>query len=468
MKKIILIFLQLILMNSINSQVFDVQNIQYKGDQNKFINIVILGDGYTVNEQQIFIDKATILTNDLFSQSPWSNYKNYFNVYAIKVISLESGVKHPNNLAECVSAGVPFSNPNNYFGSTFDYFGIHRLVVPINSQNITNVLANNLPNYDIVIIIANSPYYGGSGGSRALATTNVNSKEILIHELGHSVGILADEYYAGDAYVGEKANMTQVTNPSLIKWKNWLTTPQIGINSYGNSGISNTWFKPTSNTCKMQILGVPYCSVCKEKLIENIHVKANPVVSYNPSNITTINSLNQFLNFSLTELMKPIPNTLTINWQLDTTIFNNNLENFQVDQNNLSNGTHTLTATVVDETSFVKTDNHNTIHFNTVTWTIQKNSLGVSTVAESNQIGISVFPNPSTDKINIEIDLEKSSNLSIELVSIDGKIIKTSPNKNVLEGKTINSFDISNLASGNYIFSIKINGANYSKIFVKQ
>jgi IgA Peptidase M64/Secretion system C-terminal sorting domain len=470
MKKTILIFLQLFLLNNIYSQVFDVQNIQYKGDQNKFINIVILGDGFTLNEQQNFIDKATILTNDLFSQEPWYNYKNYFNVYAIKVISNQSGVKHPNNLADCNTAlvPVPFSNPDNYFGTSFDNSGIHRLVVPTNSQNITNVLANNFPNYDIVILVANSPYYGGSGGSRATVTLHVNSKEILIHELGHSAGTLADEYYAGDNYFGEKPNMTQQTNPNLIKWKNWLTTPQIGINSYGASGISNTWFKPTNNTCKMQVLGVPYCSVCKEKLIENIHVKANPIVSYSPVNTTTINSTNQFLDFNLTELMKPIPNTLNIKWQLDSNVFNTNLESFQVDQNLLSNGNHTLTATVVDEIAFVKTDNHSTIHLSTVTWTIQKNNLGISSNSLPNQISISVFPNPSIDKLNVEIDLENSSNLSMELVDLTGKILQTIPNKEVQEGKTTSTFDVSKLAAGTYIIGLKINGANYSKVFIKQ
>ncbi len=466
MKKTLLIFLQLLLLNTANSQVFDVQNIQYKGDPNKFINIVIMGDGYTVNEQATFVTKATDLTNYLFSQVPWSNYKNYFNVYAIKVISNESGAKHPNNLADCGS--VPNANPDNYLGSSFDNFGIHRLIIANNTSHITSVLSANFPNYDQVIVIANTPYYGGSGGGYATITANVSSNEIFAHEIGHTAGALADEYYAGDQYFAEKLNMTQQSSPALIKWKNWLTTPQIGINVYGTSGIANTWFKPTSNTCKMQALGNPYCSVCKEALIEKIHFATNPIVNYTPVNIATINSPSQLLDFNLTELMKPIPNTLSIKWQLDSNVFNTNLENFQVDQFLLSNGNHTLTATVVDEATLVKTDNHNTIHFSTVTWTIQKNNLGINTISESNQIGISIYPNPSIDKLNIEVNLEKSSNLSIELIDLNGKIIETIPNQEVSEGKNINSFNVSKLAAGNYIIVAKINGANYSKIFVKE
>ncbi|WP_309610142.1 M64 family metallopeptidase [Flavobacterium sp.] len=467
-KTIIIIIIQLISLNTIKSQVFDIHNIQIKGDQNKYINIAVLGDGYTINEQQSFVDKATILIDDLFSQEPWSNYKNYFNIFAIKVISNESGIKHPNISPDCAGSMVPTSNPNNFFGTSFDYYGIHRLVVPTDSQKITSVLASNLPDYDIVIVIANTSFYGGSGGSYATVTTYPTAKEILIHELGHSAGSLADEYYAGDMYNAERANMTQQSNPNLIKWKNWLNNSPIAIIPHGTSGVSSTWFKPTTNACKMEIFDVPFCNVCKENIIENFHLKVNPIVNYTPANNTTINSSNQFINFNLTELMKPIPNTLNIKWQLDSNIFNTNLETYQINQTSLTNGTHTLTATVVDETPFVKTNNHSTIHYNTVTWTIQKNNLGISTVAESNQIGISIYPNPSIDKLNVEVNLEKSSNFSLELVDLNGKIIQTIENKGVLEGKNISSFDVSKLSKGNYIIALKINGANYSKIFVKQ
>ena len=166
--------------------------------------------------------------------------------------------------------------------------------------------------------------------------------------------------------------------------------------------------------------------------------------------------------------MKPIPNTLNIKWQLDNNMFNTNLETYQVDQASLTIGTHTLTATVLDETLFVKTNNHNTIHFSTVTWTIQKNNLSVSTIAENNQVGFSVYPNPSIDKLNIEVNLEKSCNLSIQLVDLNGKVIQTIPNQEVSEGKNINLFDVSKLPTGSYIIALKINGASYSKVFMKE
>src|SRR6185295_12041012 len=95
MKKILLLSAILVTWTSIHAQVFKVDTLQMNGDEDKYINFVIVGDGYTANEQSKFVTDANTLTNYLFSQHPWSNYRSYFNVFAIEVISSESGVKHP-------------------------------------------------------------------------------------------------------------------------------------------------------------------------------------------------------------------------------------------------------------------------------------------------------------------------------------------------------------------------------------
>jgi IgA Peptidase M64/Secretion system C-terminal sorting domain len=468
MKTIYFFIIQLLLFNTVNSQVFDVEKIQYKGDASKFINIVIVGDGFVATEQAKFTAKAKELSDYLFTQAPWANYKDYFNVYAIKVISNQSGIKHPNNLTECTSLGIPTSNPDCYFGSSFDSFGIHRLVVPSNTTAIDNVLATNFPNYDQVIVLANSDYYGGSGGFYCTATIDPDSSEVLTHELGHSFGRLGDEYYAGDVFFAEKPNMTKESNVGLIKWKNWLTTSPIGVYNYCCGGASNLWFRPTTSNCKMELLGKPFCSVCSEAIIERVHTLTNPIVSYSPSNASTVNESNQFINFNLTELMRPIPNTLNIKWQLNATIYNTNSETFQVDQNNLLSGNNTLTATVVDNSNLEKITNHDTVHFSTVTWTITRSNLGVDLFASTNEIGLKLYPNPSSDVLNIELGLTQSSNVSIELIAMDGKKITTLPASQFSQGKTLNSINIANLSTGNYSVVLKINGAVYTKNFIKQ
>jgi hypothetical protein len=87
-----------------------------------------------------------------------------------------------------------------------------------------NLLANLLPEYDVVILLVNDSKYGGSGGPVAIASTNQLSTEIAIHELGHTVVHLGDEY--SDPIPGypdtEEPNTTAQTNPALVKWRAWF------------------------------------------------------------------------------------------------------------------------------------------------------------------------------------------------------------------------------------------------------
>lgn len=460
--------IQTMVLNYGTTQTFQVDTLQYNGNVDKYINIVILGDGYTDAEQNDFMVDATDLFNYFFTLSPWSNYSNNFNVFAIKVISAQSGAKHPNSAGDCSSAFplVPVSSPNTYLGCTFDSYGIHRLVVPANTSNLVNVLANNFPNYDQIFIISNTPYYGGSGGLYSTTTAEEYSNEIAAHEIGHSFANLADEYYAGDNYAGERANMTQQTSPSSVKWKNWMGYDGIGIYQHCCGGSSALWYKP-STSCKMEVLGYPYCSVCKEAIIERIHTLVNPIVSYTPTS-SSINSLEQYIDFKLTELIKPIPNTLNITWKLDGVNVSNYVDSLRIDQNTLSNSAHTLTVTVVDTSAMLKVNNHSTTHFSSVSWSINKSSTGTHLTSAGNKIACSVFPNPSSDRLNIAVELEKKSKMSIQIVSPDGKLVEQITKNALTNEQFFKTINIGHLANGTYTVLFKINDIVHAQPFIKQ
>lgn len=350
------------------AQIFPIEAIVTNGDVDKLINIVILGDGYTSSQQEQFKTNAQNITDYLFSVSPFKEYKNYFNVYIIKVPSAQSGAKHPATATDVNEPVSPVANPNNYFGSTFDYFNIHRLLYPTKSATIASVLANNFPQYDHVLMIVNSTEYGGSGGTYATTSINTSAYEIAVHELGHSFASLTDEYWAGDSYAREGANMTQQTNPSLVKWKNWYGLNNIGIYKHGTSGTSASWYRP-HQSCKMRYLGFNYCSVCTETIIEKIHNLASPIVSFSPNNTSTIN-VTSTINFSLSTL-KPVPNTLEISWTLNGNPLVTNSENYDLTVTNLNAGANTLVAKLIDKTILSKSDSHPTAHQYVVSWNIQ-------------------------------------------------------------------------------------------------
>ncbi|MES2766255.1 MAG: M64 family metallopeptidase [Bacteroidota bacterium] len=466
MKKILLLIaVQFVALHFLKAQTFEIDTLQYKGSTDKYINLVIMGDGYTAAEQDTFVEDARNSSDHLLSQIPWSNYKNYFNVFAIKVISAESGTKHPNTADDC-NASVPASNPETYFGCTFDYYGIHRLVVPVNTSNIASVLANNFPNYDQVIILANTPYYGGSGGEFATSTTDQASNEVTAHEIGHSFAKLADEYYAGDSYARESANMTQETGPGLVKWKNWMDYEGIGIYPHFGGGNASQWYKPHEN-CKMQSLGSPFCSVCAETIVKTIHSLASPLVSFTPVN-SAINTADNFIDFKLTELIRPTPDNLKIEWRLDNTIIAMNTDSLKIDQSKLSGGIHSLTASVIDTTPLIRDESHTLAYISTVSWTISTMASGIEVTSAVHKVSCSIFPNPSSNTLNIAIESDKESTLSIQVISLEGKVVRQIDNEMLVNGKYSNTIDIENLANGAYTIVFKIDGLTHTQHFVKQ
>jgi IgA Peptidase M64 len=362
---------------SVSAQTFQVDTILYNGNSSKFINLVFMSEGFMTSQLTSFITNTQSLTNYFFNITPFKEYKNYFNVFAIRVNSVESGADHPGTASdEGSSGGQPVATVSTYFNSTFDYGSIHRLLVCTNSSAINSVVTANFPLYDQKVLLVNSTYYGGSGGSNATSSLHTSAFEILVHEIGHSFAALADEYYAGDIYFGEKPNMTQQTNPLLVKWKNWIGYNGVGIHQYCCGGNSALWYKPHTN-CKMQYLGPPFCAVCSETIVERVHTLFGTPVNASLPVASSVSFCSQPLSFKLTNI-KPIPNTLKVRWKLNGTYILNNVDSITINGVQLLSGSNTLIAEVLDTNALTRSDTHPTTHLYNRTWTITKNLPAIS------------------------------------------------------------------------------------------
>jgi hypothetical protein len=246
--------------------------------------------------------------------------------------------------------------------------------------------------------------------------------------------------------------MTQETNPALVKWKNWLNTNSVGIYQYTcSTGNCADWYKPHQN-CLMEKLDKSFCSVCKEGIIEKIHSLISPIESYSPES-NSINDQSLPSVFQL-NLIKPDPNTLTSTWTLNAAVFANDVDEVSILETDLDIGSNTLTAVVHDDTTLLNVDNHDTIHLYSVTWTIDNSALGIETVkSEVNNLSVALFPNPSNTFVNFKIESVNDSNFKIDLLSIDGKKIRTIS----LSNFETQQVDISFLSSGLYLVNIYAN-----------
>ena len=107
-------------------------------------------------------------------------------------------------------------------------------------------------NYDTVVVIHNSNVYGGGVNSHGIAATyrNVNewARHVALHEMGHSVANLADEYSYGRS---STYNPDNIANCALYPCSKWAGTP--GTGCFQTCAFTD-WYRPTNDGCIMRSL----------------------------------------------------------------------------------------------------------------------------------------------------------------------------------------------------------------------
>lgn len=442
--RIIFIALTISLSTLCFGQKFKVDIVYQSGSVESRINFVILPDGYTSQEFGKFTEDVQKFITTFLATPPFKQYKHYFNFFAIEVPSEESGANHPGTATDVSEPAHPVLKTNNYFSSTFDYYQIHRLLVATDVAKVYQVSADNFPMYDHVIIIVNSEYYGGSGGDYSTASTHPYSSEVTLHELGHSFGRLADEYYAGDFYAQEKVNMTKETDPEKVRWKNWIGTDDVGVYQHCCGESSALWYRPHQN-CKMRTLNAPFCPVCTQALVERIHTLAPTLESYTPKENTIEAGLDSLV-FSVNNI--PVePNTIRVAWEVNGTKVASGQDTLVVFPDLFEIGTNKVVVLVEDTTNMVRVDDHASLHLNKVEWIVQKSHIGKYDISSSAQrFSAKIYPNPAFDKLNILIESEGEKNISMIVSDASGQKVL----RKAMKQEKAWTVDISSWAKGAY------------------
>jgi len=200
-----------------------VIDVDINGPAEDKLDLLLVADGYTAKERAKFDKDVRRLVDALFQQSPFKERRRDFNVRALFVPTAQSGVSRP-------LTGIHRRSP---IGASYDAFGSERYVLAFENRSWRD-LAANAP-YDAVAIIVNAPTYGGGGIFNLYMTVAADSMwapYIFVHELGHSLAALADEYFTSDtAYLPDEARdehepwETNITaDPTGAKWKDLIAS----------------------------------------------------------------------------------------------------------------------------------------------------------------------------------------------------------------------------------------------------
>ncbi|MGW1072996.1 M64 family metallopeptidase [Streptomyces sp. NPDC002537] len=269
----------------------DVTPIVRNGPVADKLDVVFIGDGYTAGQQGDFHAAVRAKWAKMSAVEPYASYRNLFNVWAVDAVSRESGV-----------SGDPGKEvtKDTALHSGFFCDGIERLLC-VDTGRVESYAAQ-APAADLVVVLANSTKYGGAGyndivskvgydGIATASSDHAKSDQIAVHETGHSLGKLADEYQYDEygTYTGAEpgqANITELTAAEMTaqrqKWYRWIgrTSPDGGtVGAYEGGGYyPKGLFRPTDNSI-MRTLGREFNLPGREAMIAGFYRHAKALTS---------------------------------------------------------------------------------------------------------------------------------------------------------------------------------------------
>ncbi|MGP3689958.1 M64 family metallopeptidase [Streptomyces sp. IBSNAI002] len=334
------------------------------------LDVVVIGDGYTSAELERFRTDARQKWDEVTAVEPYTTYRNLFNVWTVDAVSRESGVS---------GDPTPSTVRDTALGSYFWCEEIERLLCV--DQPKVDAYVAKAPAADLVIVLANSAKYGGAGynepsatlGYEGISTASAGhpkSGQVAIHETGHSLGKLADEYfYAGvpeyEEYAGPEpaeSNSSALTADRMAgrraKWHRWLgeTSPDGGtVGTYEGGGYYTTGlYRPTDNSI-MRVLGRPFNLPGVEAMIGGFHRHARTVTPLTPTDRTL--RLRHTAKAAVPRLAGADGRQLRVRWYLDgreLKRFEGRTEVAVADLWLFDPRTHRLTVTAEDRTPSVR------------------------------------------------------------------------------------------------------------------
>ncbi len=259
--------------------IFPAFDIQIAQDPDISYDFVILPEGYTAGEMGKFKDDCKRFSNYLFKYSPFKENKDIISLRGVAAPSEESGTD------------IPGKNiwKHTLLNSNFYTFGSERYLMTTDFKSVRDI-ASNAP-YDQIVILVNSKKYGGGGIYNFYSLTvadHPTSEQVFIHELGHGIAGLADEYYTSDVAYSEfypldvepwEKNITTLIDFD-IKWKldmdedTPIPTPQteqyentVGVfegGGYSQRGI----FRPSQTSIMLELSADGYNEVSENTIDE--------------------------------------------------------------------------------------------------------------------------------------------------------------------------------------------------------
>jgi len=325
-----------------------VQTVYNSGSTQSRYDMVILGDGYQAAEQTRFNQDVQTFLTALFQKQPYTTFAAYYNVHTVFRPSVDSGADHPD-------ANPPIWR-NTVYNASYNTGGVARCLYIGNTAQASADAALAPANEGRVLVFVNDSRYGGCAGGFAVSYNGSSMSEVQIHEIGHSIGELADEYdYPNATYTGPEPADCNITTSSIgQKWSHWWGYD--GISAFQGAGYHQYGLWRPKINCLMRSLGVALCAVCKEQISKLTNSIVNVIDTSSPAGTNMNLNAGSTQAFAITHFV-PAGNNPLVAWKVDgNAVPGATGTSFVFDSTGLQLGVHTVEATVTDRTALVRQD----------------------------------------------------------------------------------------------------------------
>ena len=307
------------------------------GPSERRIDVVVMGDGFPIDtsSQSKQTKWAKLCTEVLWHSKAYDEYRDYFNLWFVRLASLEEGVDPQlspeqrrkieeknrtrrgsrrkktdyNTALGCKAAGPQ--------GQVVSDPRLVRFWLDFANRDVPGCGGDRQ-----VIVFAQFGKLGMGGGG--IANVGRPDKSITTHEVGHSFLRLLDEYTGNPNPPPSRAgrflraaNISMSPDPERVPWKHFLDKRVKGVGIYEGGATYNKGVWRPARSCAMNAAGnTQYCPVCREQAIKVIYEYVNPIDAADPAPGTELSiRQGEARELSVTP-MEPRRHKLDVTWHV--------------------------------------------------------------------------------------------------------------------------------------------------------
>lgn len=269
----------------------EVLDLGGEAPPDKAMDVVIVPEGYATADGDKLRADLKRFARIFLDYEPWKSNRRRIHVRGIVAYSRESGVSEPRKSIY----------RDTVLGSSFNTFDSARYLTVLHTKRLRQIAS--LAPYDTLFVMVNTSRYGGGGVYNQwsiFTSDNEYDDYLMLHEYGHHMGGLGDEYYTSAVASDEDAMYPPGTEPwepnltallggtrQSAKWHDLIAadtpvpTPEEPkyasvVGAFEGAGYkAKGLFRPQAD-CKMFHKGlVEFCAVCSRSLERMVRYYSN-------------------------------------------------------------------------------------------------------------------------------------------------------------------------------------------------